>query len=108
MNNAPTSLATFGDEAGEGDHEPAVVRIVKSLVVTESDVSGHAQGGGGQGRGRGSIPMIADKAPIDSMTVWCIGSGDAGRGRVEHRSFTQFELTRFAGACYKKGAVHPF
>jgi hypothetical protein len=107
VNNTPTSLATFGDEAGEGDYEPAVVRIVKSLVVTESDVSGHAQGGG-QGRGRVSIPMIADKAPIDSMTVWCIGSGDAGRGRVEHRSLRHDEFARFVGACYKKGALHPF
>jgi len=73
MNNAPTSLATFGNEAGKGDHEPAVVRIVKGLVVTECDFSEKPTG-----------------------------------GRVEHRSFTRFEFTHFAGTDYKKGVLRPF
>ncbi|MGV9169260.1 MAG: hypothetical protein ACOC38_04875, partial [Promethearchaeia archaeon] len=31
----------------------------------------------------------ADKAPADSRAYGYRGGGDAGRGRVEHRSFTQ-------------------
>lgn len=34
---AQASLADFGDELSKGNHEPAVVRNVESLTVTECD-----------------------------------------------------------------------
>jgi hypothetical protein len=40
-----------------------------------------------QDRGRNPIPMNVDEAPADSRACGYRGSGDAGRGRVEHRSF---------------------
>ena len=33
--------------------------------------------------------MKTDRAPADSRAFGYRGSGDAGRGRVEHRSFMQ-------------------
>jgi hypothetical protein len=38
--------------------------------------------------------MTMDKAPVDSVAFGYAGSGDAGRGRVEHRSFTHVEFTQ--------------
>ncbi len=38
--------------------------------------------------------MSTDKAPADSATSGYAGSGDAGRGRVEHRSFRHVEFTQ--------------
>ena len=43
VHHAQTSLPAFGDGAGTGDHEPAVVRTVESLTVAESDASAPIQ-----------------------------------------------------------------
>jgi len=48
--------------------------------------------------------MNTDEAPADSAAYGYAGSGDAGRGRVEHRSFKQFEFTHFVRADYKRRA----
>jgi len=42
-----------------------------------------------QDRGRNPIPVNVDKAPADSRAFGYRGGGDAGTGRVEHRSFMQ-------------------
>ncbi|MBD3159106.1 MAG: hypothetical protein GF309_09995 [Candidatus Lokiarchaeota archaeon] len=44
-------------------------------------------GDGSQDRGRNPVPVNADKASADSRAFGYCGGGDAGRGRVEHRSF---------------------
>jgi hypothetical protein len=38
--------------------------------------------------------MNTDKAPADSAAFGYAGGGDAGRGRVEHRSFRRLEFTQ--------------
>ena len=38
--------------------------------------------------------MNTDKAPADSATFGYAGGGDAGRGRVEHRSVRHVEVTQ--------------
>ena len=38
--------------------------------------------------------MTTDKAPADSATFGYAGGGDAGRGRVEHRSVRHVEVTQ--------------
>ncbi len=38
--------------------------------------------------------MNMDKAPADSAAFGHAGGGDAGRGRVEHRSFRHGEVTQ--------------
>ncbi len=38
--------------------------------------------------------MTTDKAPADSVAFGYAGGGDAGRGRVEHRSFRHVEVTQ--------------
>jgi len=38
--------------------------------------------------------MNTDKAPANSVALGYTGGGDAGRGRVEHRSFRHVEVTQ--------------
>ncbi len=43
VHHAQTSLLSFCDDSEKGDDDPAVVRTVETLAVTESDVSAAVQ-----------------------------------------------------------------
>ncbi|MGV9102863.1 MAG: hypothetical protein ACOC38_00065 [Promethearchaeia archaeon] len=82
-------LLSYGDRAEMGVHDHAVAKTVEDLAVT-GVMTRSTTGDISQDCRRNPIPVNVDKAPADSRAYGCLGSGDAGRGRVEHRSFKQF------------------
>ncbi|MFO7836991.1 MAG: hypothetical protein R6V83_10060 [Candidatus Thorarchaeota archaeon] len=81
-------LLSYGDNAEVGDHDHAVARTVEDLAVA-GVMWRSSTGDDSNDRGRNPIPVNADKAPADSRAYGYTEGGNAGRGRVEHRSFRQ-------------------
>jgi hypothetical protein len=74
VHSAQTSLFDFGDETGENDDGPAVVKDVEEPTTAELDVSASKVEEGSQDRKRSSTPMMPDKDSSSSHSA----RGDCG------------------------------